>query len=183
MTKPIAAHYQLAQQKIQDGKWRVDPDLGLVYGVKGQPFSRLNSWGYIQIKFRRAENYNLEVAVLAHRVIWDYVNGPLVSHLQINHLNGIKTDNRLANMEAATASQNLRHSFATGLHPRRSRRTLTAEQALEIYQRSWSGLEREDDIGPDYGVGRSLVNNIHNGWCWADVTGHVPRQRHDVRST
>jgi hypothetical protein len=44
--------------------------------------------------------------VLAHRLAWFYVNGRWPKH-HIDHINGDPSDNRIANLREATASQNL----------------------------------------------------------------------------
>lgn len=164
--------YRLAAERIASGKWTVDPDRGVILGSKGQPLSRINSWGYVQLKFRHPLDYRQEVAVLAHRVIWEHLHGTLPDGIGINHFNGVKTDNRLANLEAVTHSDNMFHAFRTGLNrPSRSNARLTSEQAKDVYRRCWAG-ESDYDLADEYGLKRSAINNIRHGWNWQWATGH-----------
>lgn len=176
MTPPNRDNYEAAQDRIKTGKWWVDPLCGFVYGCKGAPFRRTNSWGYIQIKFRSAQDYRVEQAVLAHRVIWEYMHGELAEGLTINHLNGVKTDNRMLNLEAVTQQENVQHAFRTGLNvPLRgtecANARLTDDQVLDIYQRAWAG-EFQPSIAADHGVSREIVSNIKRGHAWTHITGH-----------
>lgn len=42
----------------------------------------------------------------AHRMAWVYMHGKIPKKMQIDHINGNKTDNRIENLRLATASQN-----------------------------------------------------------------------------
>jgi len=50
-----------------------------------------------------------------HRLVWEYFKGDIPRELQINHLNGIKDDNRLINLEITTQSKNIKHADSNGL--------------------------------------------------------------------
>ena len=46
---------------------------------------------------------------LVHRLVWEAFNGPIPEGLQINHINEIKTDNRLCNIELCTPKYNMNY--------------------------------------------------------------------------
>lgn len=86
-----------------------DAEKGIVFGARGQPVGRTSRQGYVWIEDGRG------YVGSAHRMIWESVHGPIPSGLQINHINGIKSDNRIANLELVTPSENGLHAYRTGL--------------------------------------------------------------------
>lgn len=64
----------------------------------------INKDGYLRIILKC--NDGKQRMFYWHRVIWTYFNGEIPDGYQINHLNEIKTDNRLCNLELATPKEN-----------------------------------------------------------------------------
>lgn len=48
--------------------------------------------------------------VYAHRLAWIYENGFIPDGIKIDHINGIRSDNRIENLRLATHAQNIRNS-------------------------------------------------------------------------
>jgi hypothetical protein len=73
----------------------------------GKP-AKADSWGYLSIRL----TYNRrQFSAGAHRVAWALATGAWPQE-QIDHRNGIRSDNRLANLRAATQPENSRNAKA-----------------------------------------------------------------------
>lgn len=69
----------------------------------GKVAGRINSLGYRQIQIEGKKR-------AAHRLIWTYVNGPIPDGLQVDHINGVRSDNRIDNLRLVTNTENARNS-------------------------------------------------------------------------
>lgn len=106
--------YEFFMTLAWNGVISIDPINGLIQNNNtGKIYNRVNNTGYIDIPIK----YNGTIIhAQAHRVIWWSVNGPIDNKLYINHINGIKTDNRLVNLEVVTNQENIQHAWSIGLN-------------------------------------------------------------------
>lgn len=87
---------------------------GRLYNHKTKKFKKWakDTNGYMKTQIwtaGRAKN------VLQHRLLAEQFIPNNECKKQVNHINGIKSDNRIENLEWVTQSENAKHSFANGL--------------------------------------------------------------------
>lgn len=106
---------------------------------------------------------------LLHRLVASAFLGPCPVGLQVNHKNGVKSDNRIENLEYVTRSENLRHAWKMGLMvtigERHSQAKLKNEEVLEIKKRILEG-EMQSKIASDFNVSKALICCIKSGKRW-----------------
>lgn len=147
---------------------RVDAEAGVIYGRRGRPVGSCDSSGYLQIDLRSRG----EGMVSAHRFIFEAARGPIPADREINHRNGVKTDNRIDNLELVTHAENVRHAYRTGLKSNAGERhpshKLTAPQVGDI-RRMHDGGESISTLALRFGVHRRTINDVVLRQSWAEV--------------
>jgi hypothetical protein len=74
--------------------WKIKPSLCVNIGDKA---GTLNSKGYVQVRYKNVKK-------MAHRIIYEMFHGKVPKEL--DHINRIKTDNRIENLRGVTRSEN-----------------------------------------------------------------------------
>lgn len=79
-----------------------DPETGIVYSRLNKIVKNKDKYGYI--KFSMTIGYKKSVTLFVHQFAWYCINKECVE--QLDHINGIKDDNRIYNLRAVNNMQN-----------------------------------------------------------------------------
>lgn len=125
--------------------------------------------GYIRIQFRRLEGHKTSHRLIAEAWLPNPENLPW-----INHINGIKTDNRPVNLEWCTASHNQKHSIKLGLKKIQYGIYASGAKFDEVQIRTIKTCIRDGmrncDLARYFKVKNEQISNIRHGRIWRTVT-------------
>lgn len=110
-----------------------------------------------------------------HRLVAETFIPNSNNYLQINHKNGIKTDNRVENLEWCTSSENLKHAYKIGLMPPKYHKgekhpgaRLTEKQVKEIRSKLLAGFKGVC-LAKKYCVTMAMISSIKHGKNWNHI--------------
>jgi hypothetical protein len=144
---------------------RYEPETGLFFWreyktfVPGSAAGRVGDKGYVVISLNGCD-------YRAHRLAWVMVNGEIPEGMHIDHINGVKADNPIANLRLATNSQN-------GMNRPQVRTTTTGYKGVSKRYNKFAAYIKLNDFVFFANRHRwhDLAHGLQVGGCWADPCG------------
>ena len=154
--------------------YRFDEERQQFYSIKNEMWLKntIDKDGYVQNGLWFDGVYCL---VRHHRYIATQYHGkPPAGKDQVNHINGIKTDNSPENLEWCSAKENINHAHATGLRKGRKgtkhHNAILNDADVKLIRERLSSGEKQNKIADEFSISKALVCLIANSKVWQ----HLP---------
>lgn len=127
-----------------------------------------NTKGYCVVILR---DYGYNKTFSVHRLVAEHFIDNPNSLRQVNHKNGVKSDNRVENLEWCTYQENNAHAKRTGLLRSEGELNymskLNSTQVLKI--RSLKGIKSIKELSAEYSVTKESIYNIWKFGTWKHI--------------
>ena len=128
----------------------------------------IDTHGYQMINLTKD---GIRKTILVHRLVSKHYICNAFDKPDVNHKNGIKTDNRVSNLEWSTTQENVTHAYENGLCSSKTgaengRALLNESQVLEIRQIKNKKISK---IAIEYNVSWSCISSIINRKTWTHI--------------
>lgn len=144
-------------------KLKYNLEEGLVITPKGTNGTLCGSTGYLRAK---VSGRLLQV----HQILAVIYFGKQCVDMQINHVDGDKTNNRKNNLEAISQIENIKHSHKIGARTYKSGTHITSsklcdKQVIEIRKKLNEGSSQAK-LAKEYGISKGAIQDIKEEKTW-----------------
>lgn len=144
-------------------------DMGRIRTRRGRVLKeRLNWGGYNRIRLTKDGRGK---DIYAHVLVAAAFIGPKPAKHDVNHINNVRADNRIGNLEYVTRSENIQHQRQFNNFPaleKNPRARLTQDQVREIRIRRKNG-ETMYAMAKEYGVHKNTIRMAAIGETWPNI--------------
>lgn len=141
---------------------------------------RDDTHGYLTL---RLVNENGQKHHKIHRLVAENFLKNTEMKREVNHINGVKTDNKVSNLEWVTSKENKTHAWNMGLYKKQDRSKYSGEncgtskfkehQIIEIRRIYKLGGISQKALGEIYGTSQAQIHYIVNNITWKHVKEEV----------
>ena len=160
--KDFEGMYQISSfGRVRSVDRLIENSIGHLRRFEGQPIKPLitgQGYLYVRLPTKDGKRNRFIHRLVAETFIVNHKDYPVV-----NHINGVKTDNRLSNLEWVTYSQNSQHALKNNLT---TTVKLSQQNVLDIRKLYASGEYTQKQLADKFGVGRSNIGRIVRRDTW-----------------
>lgn len=116
--------------------------------------------------------------VAVHRLVAETFLPNPENKPHVNHIDGVKHNNAVLNLEWTTVSENVKHAYATGLalQGAESPHSKICEADVIEMRRIFANKEMSvAEVARQFGISAAAVSHIKNGETWKSVGGEITK--------
>lgn len=161
-----AERKEIIERHLKEGKITAIVSEGRVFYKSGKECKAKDSGGYYAVCIREGK---VKYTYRVHEVIAVILGLDVIGN-DINHIDGVKTNDTPNNLEAITRGGNIYHAMRTGLNNEMgsghiTRCVITQEMADEIRELIEQGVSY-NAISEKYGIAKCTISNIKHNRRW-----------------
>lgn len=159
--------YQISNFGSVKSLSRVICNNGGIYTINEKILKPSNNGGYLQVVLQKDSKIK---TIKVHRLVAEaFILNP-EGKPQVNHINGIKGDNTVDNLEWSSIKENVQHAWLNGLNKpnngaKNGNSKLTQEQVLEIRASNLSSKK----LSKIYKISKSAILQIKKRKTWLHI--------------
>ena len=149
-------------------------NLGRVKNLKsGRILQPVLVKGYYSVNLVTQSKGNISKTITVHRLVMQaFKQDSYFEGAHINHINGIKTDNTLDNLEWCTIQENINHAFESGLNPNfirygeEHKSSKLKYSDIKHIKDSYEKLKNYTKVGKIFNVSDNTIRKIIKNKTW-----------------